>query len=368
MAVFKKAQYSARLECLPFPSKRKNTIPMLRPALLTAALFTTSLLWAQADSANLYYQKGLEEKKNGRLMESFKHFDKAYTYNNKDKQIVNELASTYFDLRKYSQARLKYKEAEQLGEVSAEGYKKLMTLSFNLRQYEDAILYANKLKQVDNTEKVSYYIGKAHYDGENYGEAIKFLTEAAKEDPENGEIPYLVARSYADMMNFKLAIPHFEKAISLSPDKPSWIYETGLIYYALHDDKNALKYILLAGEKGHKRDNDYLENLGIAYLNVGDLDKGLEIMQEVLTRRPSDMNVLNMVAEAYYNAGKYKEAMDYWDKILGYDKQNASALYMIGMCYQKSGEKEKGIALCDKAIEMDPSLAALKQKKQMPGM
>ena len=141
-----------------------------------------------------------------------------------------------------------------------------------------------------------------------------------------------------------------------------------LIYYAIHDDKNALKYILLAGEKGHKRDNDYLENLGIAYLNAGDLEKGLEIMHEVLTRRPSDMNVLNMVAEAYYNAQKYKEAMEYWDKILGYDKQNASALYMIGMCYQKSGEKEKGIALCDKAIEMDPSLAALKQKKQMPGM
>jgi len=78
--------------------------------------------------------------------------------------------------------------------------------------------------------------------------------------------------------------------------------------------------------------------------------------------------VLNMVAEAYYNAGQYKEAMDYWDQVLGYDKQNASALYMIGMCYQKKGEKEKGIALCDKAIEMDPSLQSLKQKKQMPGM
>ena len=367
MAAFGKAYNSMRLNACHYPEKITPK-PMLRTALLTASIFTSSFLWAQADSANFYFQKGLEEKKNGRLMESFKQFDKAYSYNNKDKQIVNELASAYFDLRKYSQARVKYKEAEQLGEVSAEGYKKLMTLSFNLRQYEDAILYANKLKQVDNNEKVSYYIGKAHYDGENYGEAIKFLNEAAKEDPENGEIPYLVARSYADMMNFKLAIPHFEKAISLSPDKPSWIYETGLIYYAMHDDKNALKYILLAGEKGHKRDNDYLENLGIAYLNAGDLEKGLEIMQEVLTRRPSDMNVLNMVAEAYYNAQKYKEAMEYWDKILGYDKQNASALYMIGMCYQKSGEKEKGIALCDKAIEMDPSLAALKQKKQMPGM
>jgi hypothetical protein len=40
---------------------------------------------------------------------------------------------------------------------------------------------------------------------------------------------------------------------------------------------------------------------------------------------------------------------------------------MIVMCYHKKGEKSKGQHLCDKAIEMDPSLASLKQKKSMPG-
>ena len=136
----------------------------------------------------------------------------------------------------------------------------------------------------------------------------------------------------------------------------------------MHDDKNALKYILLAAEKGYKRDNDYLENLGIAYLNVGDLDQGAAIMGEILKRKPSDLNVLNMLAEAFYYKGKYQQAIDYWDQVLFYDKGNASALYMIGMSYQKKGEKDKGMALCDKAIELDPSLASLKQKKQMMGL
>jgi len=142
-----------------------------------------------------------------------------------------------------------------------------------------------------------------------------------------------------------------------------------LVYYAMNDDKNALKYMLEAGEKGYKRDNDYLENLGIAYLNVGKLDEGVAIMKEVLVRRPTDMNILNMVAEAYYYKGKFDKAIEYWDQMLAVDKTNASPLYMIGMAYQKKGEKEKGQRLCDKAIEMDPSLASLKQKKQlMPGL
>ena len=108
-----------------------------------------------------------------------------------------------------------------------------------------------------------------------------------------------------------------------------------------------------------------MENLGIAYLDAGDLNSGVAILTDLLKKRPSDFNLLNMVAEAYYYKGKFDDAMNYWDTILGYDKTNASALYMIGMCYQKKGDKTKGTQLCDKAIEMDPSLAMYKQKKEM---
>ena len=75
------------------------------------------------------------------------------------------------------------------------------------------------------------------------------------------------------------------------------------------------------------------------------------------------MEMLYQVAQAYYKAGKYNEAIDYWDQVFGLDKTNAKALYMIGLSYQKKGEKDKGMQICDKAIELDPSLNSLKQKK-----
>lgn len=341
----------------------------MRYFLITATCVALSLSsFAQSDSANFYLQKGLEEKGKGRAAEAYKNFNKAYDYNKTDKAVLTELAGSLMNLRRYAEAREKYMQLEKAGDVSAPTYKQLMTLSFNLRQFPDAIKYANLLKKADPNEKVAYYIGKAHYDDENYGEAIKQLTIAATEDPQNAEIPYMVARSYADMMNYKQAIPYFEKAITLDPNNNRWLYEIGLIYYAMHEDKLSLKYILDAAEKGYKRDNEYLENLGIAYLNVGQTDKGLDILKEALVRRPSDMNLLNMVAEANYDAKRYDEAINYWDQILGLDKENASALYMIGMAYQNKGEKQKGMAICDKAIQMDPSLAKNKQKVQMPGM
>ncbi|GAC1419954.1 MAG: hypothetical protein NVS1B13_21800 [Flavisolibacter sp.] len=319
------------------------------------------------DSALLFLNKGLEEKTKGRRLESMKYFEKAATYNKNDKKILSQLAASYVDLKRYGPAREKYLQLANLGDPPDSTFQQLMLLSFNMRIFDDAIKYAKEYKLKDPTAKVAYYIGKANYEKENLGEAIKYLDFAAKELPDNAEIPYTIARAYADMQNYKPAINYFQKAIKLNSSEPRWIYEMALIYYAIPDDKNALKYMLEAGSKGYKKDNEYLQNLGIAYINSGQFTLGIETFKDLLSRRPSDMSLLSLLAQACYDAKKYDEAINYWDQVLKMDNKNADALYMIGMSLQKNGQKEKGIALCDKAIQMDPNLQSLKQKKQLPG-
>ncbi|TCZ73947.1 tetratricopeptide repeat protein [Flaviaesturariibacter aridisoli] len=348
---------------------KKRSIPPMRKLFLTAltGLFCATT-FAQTDSAAYYSDKGAQEWLKGRVLVAYKLFDSAYSYNKTDKKVVGDLAKALMALRRYPEARLRYLELEKLGDQSADTYNQLMTLSFNMRQFPEAVKYAQLLKGVDPSVKVAYYIGKAQYDDENYGEAIKYLNEAAKEDPSNAQVPYLVARAYADMNNNKLAIPYFIKALELEPKNTRWMYETALIYYAMNDDKNSLKYFELAIDNGIRQDNEFKENLAIAYLNNKQVDKGLAILEEMVQRRPADLTLLNMIAEANYDAKRYEAAIDYWDKMLELDKTNAPALYMIGMSYQKKGEKAKGQALCDKAIEMDPQLARNRQKMEMPGM
>jgi len=345
-----------------YPMKRIH-----RFILIFTCISLSHFSFAQTDSSDYYLKKGIDEKTKGRLMESYKAFDKAYNFNKNNEQVVAELAKTLFDLRRYAQAKEKYLQLESMGNRSVNTYNQLLTLSYTARQYSDIIKYAQLVKKTDASAKTAFYIAKAHYDQENYGDAIKFFSIASGEDPTNKEVPYLVARSYADMNNFRMAIPFFEEALALDPNNARMTYELALMYYALPDDKKSLEYILLAAERGLKRDNEYLENLAVALLNNKQTDKGLTILTEALQRRPSDLSLLNMVAEANYEAKRYDDAIKYWNQALSYDKQNAAALYMIGMSYQKKGDKQKGIALCDKAIEMDPSLAKNRQKMEMPG-
>jgi len=348
------------------PGNFKHALPV--PFFLIGSLLVSLISHAQKDSSNYYLQKGLDEKQKGHRMESLKDFEKAIKYDTTDKSVLNELASAYMDLRKYYQAKETYKKLIAEGDNSADDYKQMLQLCFNLKSYDEAVIYANALKKIAPSEKINYYLGKINYDKENYGDALKYLNEAQKDDPKNAEIPYMIGRSYADMMNYKQAIPFYQKAIELDDTKYSWMYELGLVCYANNNNVDALKYILMAGDKGYPKDNTYTENLGIAYIDAGKFDEGIALLNDLLKKRPSDINLLDMIAQSYYEKGKYDEAMNNWDLILGYDKSNASALYMIGMCYLKKGDKNKGTQLCDKAIEMDPSLAVYKQKKQMTGL
>lgn len=340
---------------------------MIKIFLAAAGLALTTAVFAQADSAALYLQKGIQEKAGGRRMESLKQFEKAYSFSSNNKDVVRELAAAYLDLRRYGQAREKFKQLASLGDQSDSTYRQLMLLSFNLRKFDEAVQYAALLKKSNPSEKTAYYVGKAYYEQEDLGNAIKHLELAAKEDPSNADIPYTIARAYADMQNFKPAIAYYKKAVELNPTNSRWLYELSLVCYGMNDDQNSLKYMLEAGEKGYKKDNEYTQNLATAYLNAGKSKEGIEALQALLKRRPTDKALLFSLAEAFYNIKNYDAALNYYDDVLKVDKQSAEALYMIGMCFQKKGEKQKGMALCDKAIEMDPSLAGLKQKKEMPG-
>ena len=169
---------------------------------MTVAILGISIAsFAQTDSSTYFLQKGLEEKTRGRRMESLKQFEKAYSYNKENKQVVSELAAAYLDLRRYIQAKEKYQQLEKMGDQSDSTYRQLMNLCFNTRQFDDAIKYALLLKKVNPSEKTAFIIGKSNYEKENLGEAIKYLDIATKEDPQNAEIPYSVATAYSDIKN-----------------------------------------------------------------------------------------------------------------------------------------------------------------------
>ncbi len=141
-----------------------------------------------------------------------------------------------------------------------------------------------------------------------------------------------------------------------------------MTYSAIPDDKTAVIYYEKAAERGYKTDNDYYENLSLSCILSGQPEKGLQLMMNLLEKKPADLNLLYNIAETYYKIKEYPRAISFFDSILQQDNSNARAMYMMGMAYQKKGDVSKGMMICDKAIEIDPSLADLKRKKMSVGL
>ncbi len=342
---------------------------MKSPLLICMFVFAATGSFSQAaDSSTYYFEKGLAEKAEKRYKQAFHHFQKSLFFNKEHLGSLRESGLAAIEMKQYGLALAALKKADTLEPNNPIVTETLANLYFFTHRWDDAIRYALKMQQLNLTGRSDYIIGRSFYEKEDYSKSFRYLDAAYKAEPGNAEIPYLFARSFVDMSNYKMAAKYYQEAIKLDSSKIHWIYEMAMAYSAIPDDKTAIVYYEMAAAKGYKMDNDFIENLSTSYLLTGQPEKAIDMMKQLLEKKPADIELLYGLADTYYRSGKYKEAIEYWDKVLFYDKQHARSLYMIGMSYQKKGDNQKGKALCDKAIEMDPSLQYLRQKKMDIGL
>lgn len=318
-----------------------------------------------SDSSLFYFKKGLEEKLAKRYLVASNYYTKATAINPRyvDAYIENGFANK--EMRKTDASKQYFTKALELDPQNEIAITELMELYFSYRQYQNAIDMAQKCKTCVNKEKV---IALSYFNLEDFGKAEKLLLAMVTKNPKDAEATYTLARNYLEMGLEAKAIPWYVKAVQLDETKSKWHFELGLLYYNNNNYKSAVLYFNKAAEQGYIRGNDFNENLGFAYVYSGDYENGEKLLQDIISRKPGDKELIMDVATAFYDSKKYDKALNYCQKLLEIDMKDGKALYQAGLCFQKKGEVERGMLMCDKAIELDPSLAGLKSKKSLPGM
>jgi tetratricopeptide (TPR) repeat protein len=330
--------------------------------ILPAILIASFSFCQNKDSAQFYFNKGVEANASRLFAVASKNFEKAISFNSNFTEAYIENGKVNLAMRVIGKAYENFSKAYQLDPKNNEVVSELATLSFNNHQFQKAIDFAQKCVNCNNTSRI---LGMSYYYLEDYGKAEKYLKVALLEHQQDADASYTLARTYLESDNFQNAISSFQKAIDLQKNN-QWMYELGLIYYNQNDYKNALKYFQMAVDDGYNKTNDFYENYGFAQLYSGDTQNGIKTLKIVLERKPNNRELLNNIAYAMYDTKKYNEALEYFTKVLEMNPKDAPTLYMAGMTFQKLGEKEKGQKLCDSAISLDPQLKRYRQKNEVP--
>ena len=328
-------------------------------------LFTITAFSQTGDSAAMFYNKGMQEMNARRYLVASNNFDQAIQLNPSytAAYLQNGLANK--EMRRTDAAKKNFTKAYELDNNNEQAVIELVDIFYCYRQFEQAIDFAQKCKSCNNKDRI---IAMSYFQMEDYGKAEKALIRVIEKNPQDAEATYTLARTYLEMGLETKAIPYYVKALQLDDTKSKWHFELGLLYYNNDNYKNAVISFNKAAENGFIKSNDFNENLGFAYIYSGNFDSGEKLLTEIMTRKPGDKELIRDVAVAFYDRKMYDKCLEYCQKLMEMDMKDGKALYQAGLCFQKKGQTSKGQQMCDKAIELDPSLGGLRQKRMIMGM
>ena len=317
------------------------------------------------DSARYFYQKGLEEKTAKRYLVASNYFDRSVKINPGFTDAFLENGKVNLEMRRTDAAMTNFIRVIELDPGNTIAGKELMELYYSYHKYQQAIDFAHKCKTCPNAEKI---IALSYFNLEDYNNAEKCLLKMVKQYPADADLVYTLGKTYLEMELEKKAIPYYTKAVQLDPSKGSWLFELGLLCFNNNDFKNAVIYFNKAAGAGFTQSLAFKENLGYAYIYSQEFAKGEEILMSILEKKKGNKDILRDIAQAYYDSKNYDKALEFCHKLMEMDMKDAKALYQAGLCFQKKGQIERGQQMCDRAIEMDPTLSALRQKKMGVGL
>jgi len=134
------------------------------------------------DSAAYYYQKALASKEQKRGFEADKNFKKAIDFSPDDINLRISYAGFLADDRKYFVAFDQLKKVIAASPNNAVALQKITEVTFQLHRWQDVISYGNMVEATGKGVRISYMLGKALYEEEEYGQAEKILLKAVQQN------------------------------------------------------------------------------------------------------------------------------------------------------------------------------------------
>ncbi len=335
---------------------------------LFSAYAKAESVYNMKDSVNFYLNLGKEDAAERRYSTAWKYYEKASQIDPKNVDAQTGIVDVCLKMNRLAPAIRAMEAVATLRPADYNNQWKLAQIYFNYGQYDKVIAMVPALRtKVSDPKGWAFMLGKAYHSKQNYGKAIEYLEQAMKDEPNNEQAPYLIARMLVQMENYKKAVPYYKKTLALEGDKqPYHVYELALVLATAEQFEESIAYFQQALDKGYKARDDFYMNMAYTMADAHKTEDAIKMMRDMLSRRPQDVGLMNGLADVCYHSGRYKEAISYWDRLLAQDDKNARALYQIGLAYIKMGKDKDGQLLCDRAITMDPSLAVLKHAKQLP--
>ncbi len=204
------------------------------------------------------------------------------------------------------------------------------TLKEGLKHKPTPALYTSLINAYLTKAQKAEAAGNKQEANQNYDEAIKAIIDARKITPEDNDLLATMIDLHIRIGKANEAKPYIREAVATDPTNKVYQYNLGVLLMQTDSLEEAITHF----EVALKTDPDYdvaLQNIGVAYLKIGDkmkqsaqqnqdlkkdvdksyLDKfkkAVSYLEHLVEIKKEDPNAWDLMASAYANANMLKEA------------------------------------------------------------
>lgn len=190
----------------------------------------------------------------------------------------------------------------------------------------DLSVALKKIKAVEpvKKKKSKSRIGAEMLNAQKYPEAVKVLTEAIAETPENPLIYYYRGFALDKTGEQDKALADYKKSLELDPEFQLSLGEAGKILAKKGDINGAVVFYKKSYELG-TTDTLALYNYGACLINLGNNDEALKVFEKLLSIDPGYPDAFYQLGIIYLGKMDNAKAKEYLQKFIELDPENSNA-------------------------------------------
>lgn len=257
----------------------------------------------------------------------------------------------------------KYQKALEVDEEHFNSNLNLGRMFYNDQDYATAVEYLEKAHlRRPNDRKLLYDLAKAYYYDKQYAPANKKLEQYVARNSDDGEAWRLLGSSYSQLGKHKSAASAFDKAKKYGVGDDD-LYDR--IAQDIADKGNKARALTKAGQyeaaievleraiEEHSREASLYFNLGLNYLEVGNIKKAKAQFARTVELEPAHAKAYQALGMLHYEQEEYKTAGAYYLASIEAGKQDEYLYYQMGNCWFKLKQFERAIEAYSKAIVLN---------------
>lgn len=166
----------------------------------------------------------------------------------------------------------------------------------------------------------------------------------------------LAAGTWRRNRDFESAVSIWLDTVAKAPGNVRALNNLGTAYTDLGNPEKAVGYLQQV-IRLKPDDADAFNNLGMAHVDLGNPEKAVVYLREAIRLKPDDAKALNNLATIYVGSGQLEKAAGYLQEAVRLKPDYADALNNLGSVYGRLGQFEKSLEQLRRAIEARPDFS-----------